>query len=138
MKRADATELYRSPNGDSWFLAHDPATGATFVRHQANAPSGGHVTDIELDAFLSGPRNPEQDALLRLIDTSILDPHGAAADDEQAAGNSGREWSDGELNELGDMLVRGVPMEEIARRLRRDHGDVQNKVVEIGQGCRVR
>jgi protein tyrosine phosphatase (PTP) superfamily phosphohydrolase (DUF442 family) len=39
-----------------------------------------------------------------------------------AAVDTGREWSDGEPNELGDMLVRGVPMEEIARRLRRDHG----------------
>ena len=48
------------------------------------------------------------------------------------------EWSDEELNELGDMLVRGVPMQEIARRLRRDYWDVQNKVVEIGRTCRVR
>ena len=136
-QRAETKQLYRGPNGDSWFLAHDPATGAAFVRHQANAPSGGHVTDIELAAFLSGPRNPEHEALLRLIGASILDPHVAGADSEAAAGNSGREWSGGEPNELGDMLVRGVPMEEIAHRLRRDHGNVQNKVVEIGQACRV-
>src|SRR5260370_57352 len=32
-----------------------------------NEQSGGHVTDIEIAAFLSGPRNPEQDALLRRI-----------------------------------------------------------------------
>ena len=68
------TPLYKSPNGDSWFLARDPATGLAFVRHQANAPSGGQVTDIEIGAFLSGPRNPEHEALLRLIGTSILDP----------------------------------------------------------------
>jgi hypothetical protein len=69
-------QLYRSPNGDIWFLAHDPATGSALVRHQANAPSGGQVTDMELGAFLSGPRNPEHEALLRLIGASILDPHG--------------------------------------------------------------
>jgi hypothetical protein len=26
-QRAETRQLYRSPNGDSWFLAHDPATG---------------------------------------------------------------------------------------------------------------
>ena len=39
-------QLYRSPNGESWFLARDPATASACVRHQANAPSGGQVTDI--------------------------------------------------------------------------------------------
>src|SRR4051795_1030160 len=34
-------QLYRSPNGDTWFLARDPMTGLAFVRHQANASSGG-------------------------------------------------------------------------------------------------
>ena len=130
-------QLYRSPNGDIWSLAHDHATGTAFVRHQANAPSGGHVTDLELGAFLSGPRNPEHEALLRLIGASILDPHGAEADDEPPAANTRGEWSDGELNELGDMLVRGVPMEEIARRLRRDYGEVRDKVAEVGRACRV-
>jgi hypothetical protein len=136
LQRAEMTPLYRSPNGDTWFLAHDPATGMAFVRHQANAPSGGHVTDIELGAVLSGPQNPEHEALLHLIGASILDLPGAEADDEPAAVNTGREWSDAELDKLGNMLMRGVPMEEIARRLRRDHGGVQDKVVEIGRACR--
>jgi hypothetical protein len=83
---AETRQLYRSPNGDSWFLAHDPATGTAFVRHQANAPSGGQVTDIELGAFLSGPGSPEHEALLRLIGASILDPHGVEAEDEPPAG----------------------------------------------------
>jgi hypothetical protein len=135
-QRAETRLLYRSPNGDTWFLARHPATGTAFVRHQANAPSGGHVTDIELGAFLSGPRNPEHEALLRLIGASILDPRGAEADDEPAAVNTGREWSDEELNELGNMLVRGLSIEEIARLLRRDHGEVQDKVVEVGRACR--
>jgi hypothetical protein len=136
-QREETRQLYRSPNGDTWFLARDPATGSAFVRHQANAPSGGQVTNIELGAFLSGPRNPEHEALLRLIGASILDPHGAEADDEPPAANTRGEWSDGELNELGDMLVRGVPMEEIARRLRRDYGEVRDKVAEVGRACRV-
>src|SRR4051812_47869188 len=39
-------QLYRSPNGDTWFLPRDPTAGLAFVRHQANAPSGGQVTDV--------------------------------------------------------------------------------------------
>ena len=134
--RAEARQLYRSPNGDSWFLAREPATGTAFVRHQANAPSGGHVTDIELGAFLSGPRNPEHEALLRLIGASILDPRGAEADGEGVAVITRTEWSDGELSELGEMLVRGLSIEEIARGLRRDHREVRDKIAEVGLACR--
>ena len=94
------------------------------------------MTDIEMGAFLSGPQNPERNALLRRVSTLILDPPRAEGDDEPSAVNTGREWSHAELNELGDMLVRGLPMEEIARRLRRGHDEVQNKVVEIGRACR--
>lgn len=136
-QRTEMRQLYRSPNGDSWFLARDPATGTAFVRHQANAPSGGQVTDIGLGAFLSGRQTPEHEALLRLIGASILDPRGADVADEPAAVDARREWSDGELTELGNMLVRGLSIEEIARHLRRDRADVQNKVVEIGRDCRV-
>jgi hypothetical protein len=48
-------------------------------------------------------------------------------------GTQPREWSDAEMNALGEMLVRGV---SIARRLRRDHGDVRDKVAEVGRACR--
>jgi len=65
-------ELYISPNGDRWFLARGPETGSLFVRHEANVPSGGHVTDLDISAFLSvGRRNPEHLALLRLIGTLV-------------------------------------------------------------------
>ena len=37
-------QLYRSPNGDTWFLARNPTTGLGFIRHRANAWSGGQVT----------------------------------------------------------------------------------------------
>jgi len=135
-QRAETRQLYRSPNGDSWFLVRDPATGSAFVRHQANAPSGGQVTDIDLGAFLSGPGSPEHEALLRLIGASILNPRGAEADDEPAAVNTGREWSDAELHELGNMLVRGLSIEEIARSLRRDKIEVRDKIAEVGRACR--
>jgi hypothetical protein len=134
--RAETRPLYRSPNGDTWFLARDPATGTAFVKHQANAPSGGQVTDIELGAFLNGPGSPEHEALLRLIGASIFNPRGAEADDEPLAVNTGREWSDAEMNALGEMLVRGVSIEEIAHRLRRDRDEVRDKVAEVGRACR--
>jgi hypothetical protein len=63
----DRRELYRSPNGDSWFLAREPMTGHAFVIHQLNAPSGGHLMHIELGEFLRSANGPEQQALLRLI-----------------------------------------------------------------------
>ncbi len=70
----ETRELYSSPNGDRWFLGRDPATGRVFVRHEANAPSGGQSTDIDIGAFLNrGPRNPEHQALLRLIGTLVED-----------------------------------------------------------------
>jgi hypothetical protein len=129
-------QLYRSPNGDTWFLARDPTTGSAFVRHQANAPSGGQVTDVEIDEFLGGPQNPERDALLRVIGSSMVNPQGAKAEDEPSGVNAGREWSEAELKELGNMLLRGVPIEEIARVLRRDNAGVRDKVAEIGRACR--
>jgi hypothetical protein len=129
-------QLYRSPNGDIWFLARDPTTGLGFIRHQANASSGGRVTDIEIATFLSGPPHPEQSALLRVIGASIVDPQGAEVEDEPPAADTRREWSDAELTELGNMLVRGLSIEEIARVLRRDHRDVRDKVAGAGRACR--
>jgi len=67
-------ELYSSPNGDRWFLSRDPASGRVFIKHEANVPSGGQSTDIDIGAFLSrGQRNPEHQALLRLIGTLVED-----------------------------------------------------------------
>jgi len=94
------------------------------------------VTDIELGEFLSGPGSPEHEALRRLIGASIFNPRGAEADDEPLTVNTGREWSDAEMNALGEMLVRGVSIDEIARRLRRDHREVRDKVAEVGRACR--
>jgi hypothetical protein len=93
------------------------------------------VTDLEIGAFLNGPPHPEQEALLRVIGASMVSPHGTAVEDEQPAANAEREWSDAELTQLGNMLVRGLSIEEIARLLRRDHGEVRDKVVEVGRAC---
>ena len=68
-------ELYRSPNGDAWFLGRAPMDGRAFVIHQPNGPSGGQLSYIELGAFLAGPANgPEHQALLRLIATLVDAP----------------------------------------------------------------
>jgi hypothetical protein len=64
----DRRELYRSPNGDCWYLGREPTNGHAFVIHQPNGPSGGRLSHIELGAFLnSGSHGPEHQALLRLI-----------------------------------------------------------------------
>lgn len=47
--------------------------------------------------FLSGPRNPEQEALPRVIGSSIVDPLGADVEDAPPAVNTGKEWSDADL-----------------------------------------
>jgi hypothetical protein len=65
-------ELYRSPNGDRWYLGNDPSSGRVFVRHQPNVPSGGQATDTDIGTFLaSGGKGPEHQQLLRLIATLV-------------------------------------------------------------------
>src|SRR5215208_5684576 len=50
----------------------DIESGGLFVRHEANAASGGYTTDVDIRDFLTRlPRHPEHDALLRLIGTLV-------------------------------------------------------------------
>ena len=63
----DRREIYRSQNGDSWFLGREPTNGRAFVIHQPNAPSGSKRSHIELGEFLRSGNGPEQQALLRFI-----------------------------------------------------------------------
>jgi hypothetical protein len=64
--------LYCSANGDRWDLARDSASGRVFIRHEANEPSGGQVTGIEIGDFLtSGGHGPQHAELLRLIGTLV-------------------------------------------------------------------
>jgi len=71
---SDRRELYRSPNGDAWFLGRDPSDGRAVVVHEPNRPSGGKVSYIDLGTFLSFGNGPEQQALLRLIATLVEVP----------------------------------------------------------------
>jgi hypothetical protein len=67
-------KLYSSPNGDRWLLCRDTETERVFVRHEPNAPSGGHQSDLDIGTFLiRGPLNPEHQALLRLIATLVAE-----------------------------------------------------------------
>ena len=60
--------LYRSSNGDRWLLARETESGRVFVRHEANLPAGGRVTDLDVGAFLAaGPPGPQHRELLRLV-----------------------------------------------------------------------
>jgi hypothetical protein len=72
---SERRELYRSPNGDTWFLGREPENGHAFIIHQPNAPSGSRLIHVELGEFLcSGTNGPEQQALLRLIGTLVEVP----------------------------------------------------------------
>ena len=63
--------LYTSANGDRWFLFRSEA-GHAQIRHYANQPSGGNVTELEVGEFLTrGPQGPEHQELLRLIGTLV-------------------------------------------------------------------
>src|SRR5205823_14350482 len=88
-------QFYRSQNGDTWFVARDPATGSAFVRHQPNASSGGQVPDLEIGEVVSGPSPPEQEALLRRSGAMMTHPQEADAETEMAADN-GRDGPDAE------------------------------------------
>ena len=65
-----ARKLYSSPNGDRWYLIRD-GSGEVFIRHEANAASGGQVEHIEIRAFLDRGNGPEQQELIRLIGTLV-------------------------------------------------------------------
>ncbi|HTF69798.1 MAG TPA: hypothetical protein VK638_44685 [Edaphobacter sp.] len=64
--------IYESSNGDSWSLTRDPATGARAVMHRPNPQSGGQVSFIEVEKFLSdGAHGPEHQALKRLMEKTV-------------------------------------------------------------------
>ncbi len=68
---SDRRELYASPNGHRWFLARSATTVRPVVLHVPNQPPGGLPTEIELGSFLVAGGGPEQQELLRLIETLI-------------------------------------------------------------------
>ena len=93
------------------------------------------MTNFEIGAFLRGPQNPEREALLRVIGSFISGADDAKPDEEQSGANTDRQWSDAELTELGNMLIHRLPIEEIARRLHREHHEVRDKIIEVGRAC---
>lgn len=65
---ADERLIYSSENGDQWVLVHEFGSAHRIVRHTANPHSGGKVTDIPVDEFLSrGQASPEHIALRRML-----------------------------------------------------------------------
>jgi hypothetical protein len=64
----EADFIYESSNGDSWYLTRDLVAGARSVMHRPNPPSGGQISYIEIEKFLSDGRNgPEHQALRHLL-----------------------------------------------------------------------
>jgi hypothetical protein len=71
---SERRELYRSPEGDSWFLGREPTSGRAFIIHQHGNIAGSRLSHIELGEFLRNADGPEQRALLRLIGTLVKVP----------------------------------------------------------------
>jgi hypothetical protein len=68
--------IHVSENGDRWDLLQN-AEGRAFIRHTGNMLSGGHVTDIELSAFLAtGRSGPEHQAVWRLLRSLVEENEG--------------------------------------------------------------
>ncbi|MGF7162495.1 hypothetical protein FHS85_004149 [Rhodoligotrophos appendicifer] len=68
---AETRDLYCSSSGDRWVLVRDGDL-RVFVRHEANEPSGGKVTDMDIGQFLTtGGTGPETRELLRLIGSLV-------------------------------------------------------------------
>src|SRR3982751_1972352 len=61
-------ELYRSSNGDCWYLVREPEAERMFVRHQPNRASGGSSSLICVEDFLAEGHGPQQEALLRVME----------------------------------------------------------------------
>jgi hypothetical protein len=61
-------QIYRSANGDRWWLMTDLSSDEKVVRHQANQSSGGQITDLAVAEFLQiGGFGPEFSALRGLL-----------------------------------------------------------------------
>lgn len=63
--------IYRSSNGDDWFLKTDPRTGETVVVHRPNASSGGAESTTSAKEFLErGGGGPETQAVRDVLERS--------------------------------------------------------------------
>ena len=69
--------IYTSANGDRWLLISDSEADQQMVRHEANPASGGQVTHMEVQEFLSrNGAGPEYGALRGLLNqfAAVEDP----------------------------------------------------------------
>jgi hypothetical protein len=51
--------------------------------------------------------------------------------------NTGTRWSEMDLVDLGHMLTREVPIQQIANHLCRSPAEVRDKIAELGRACKV-
>jgi len=99
---ADEKLVFKGSNGDSWYLGRDPQTGLAAVKHVANPESGGHVSYLDIESFLSSGGGPEHQAFRHLMEAEraatiliacdIHPAQGAAYDDLVAAIQSLGAW----------------------------------------------
>lgn len=78
--RPERKLLYRSANGDGWFLER-PLNGLPMVVHEANQASGGKVTRTPAAEFLDFGNGPEQQALRAALEDTGLDVKRPTEDD---------------------------------------------------------
>jgi hypothetical protein len=126
---ANERQLYRSSNGDRWYLVRDPASGHPMVKHAPNEASGGRMSLIDLGTFLSGGAHaPERQNLLSLIGT-LLDAHDFTS--ERATSNEGPERKHREevgSSEVDDLAARHGISNDQASRLIRQVGPDRDKL----------
>jgi hypothetical protein len=69
MEPASDRLFYESSNGDRWSLVRHPTTDALVVTHTANSSSGGNVSHMDVETFLSSNAlGPEHQALRHLLE----------------------------------------------------------------------
>jgi hypothetical protein len=67
---AETKLIHESSNGDAWYLTRNAETGARAVMHRPTPQSGGQVSYIAIENFLSeGTNGPEHQALRGLMAT---------------------------------------------------------------------
>lgn len=66
----NSRDIYKNSNGDRWTLVR--IDERVVVRHRANEPSGGTISDAELLDFLRAEGlGPEKQSLVQLIGTLV-------------------------------------------------------------------
>ena len=92
--------IYTSSNGERWLLCRGERLADMFILHEANEPSGGGVSRIEIGSFLlEAPRGPQHEELLSLL--------GQLIDRDHAVSPSG-----GASPEIGAAAAEPTPGEE--------------------------